>query len=182
VGRIIAEKGFDLAIAAFASIATRFPRAKLIIAGDGPERERLERQVHDQGITERVDFLGWVPPEQMPTVVAGASVVVVPSRWQEAFGLVALEAALQGRPAVVAGVGGLPEVVIDGETGFVVAPEDSGALARAIAMLLDDPSLAARMGDAARTRATTRHGVARYADEYEQLYEHLTRTRIHAGI
>ena len=181
IGRLIAEKGIDLAVAAFGSLATRFPQSRLVVAGDGPERERLERQARDLGIANRVDFLGWVPPERMSAVVGGASVVLVPSRCQEAFGLVALEAALQGRPAVVARVGGLPEVVLDGETGFVVEPDDVAALARAVVALLDDPHLAARMGDAARTHAATRHGVARYADDYEQLYEHLTRTRLHAG-
>ena len=182
IGRLIPEKGFDLAIAAFASIASRFPSATLVVAGDGPERERLERQVREHGITGRVEFLGWVPPERMATVIATSSVVVVPSRWQEAFGLVALETALQGRPAVVARVGGLAEVVMDGETGFVVEPEDSAALARAVAALLDDPPLAARMGNAARVRAAEQFGVARYADDYEQLYEHLTRTSIHARV
>jgi glycogen(starch) synthase len=182
IGRLIAEKGFDLAIPAFASIASRFPRATLVVAGDGPERERLEQQVREHGITDRVEFLGWVSPERMSAVIAESSVVVVPSRWQEAFGLVALETALQGRPAVVARVGGLAEVVVDGETGFVVEPEDSAALARAVAALLDDPPLAARMGDAARARAAEQHGVARYADDYEQVYQHITRTSIHARI
>jgi glycogen(starch) synthase len=182
IGRLIAEKGVDLAIAAFASITARFPSATLVVAGDGPERERLERQARELAMTDRVEFLGWVPPEQMSAVIAESSVVVVPSRWQEAFGLVALETALQGRPAVVTRVGGLAEVVTDGETGFVVAPEDSVALAGAVARLLDDPPLAARMGDAARTRAAEQYGVARYADDYEQLYEHITRTSLHARI
>ena len=180
-GRLIAEKGIDLAVAAFASLSARYPDARLVVAGDGPERERLERQAAALGIADRTDFLGWVPPERMPGVVAAASVVVVPSRWQEAFGLVALEAALQGRPAVVCRVGGLPEVVADGETGRVVDPDDDAALASAVGELLDDPRRAARMGDAARARAVSRYGVARYADGYERLYEQLTRTRLHAG-
>jgi len=182
IGRLIAEKGIDLAVAAFGSLASRFPDARLVVAGDGPERERLEQQVSDLGIGGRVDFLGWVPPERMPALIADASVVVVPSRWQEAFGLVALETAWQGRPAVVARVGGLPEHVVDGETGLVVEPEDSASLARALTKLLGDTSLRVRMGSAARARAAARYGIARYADDYEQLYEHLTKPRIHAGI
>jgi glycogen(starch) synthase len=182
IGRVIREKGFDLAVSAFASLAVRFPEARLVIAGDGPERQGLKQQARDLGLAERVDFLGWVAPEQMPAVIAAASVVVVPSRWQEAFGLVAIETAWQGRPAVAARVGGLPEPVADGETGFVVDPEDSAALASAIGRLLEDPRLAARMGSAARVRAATHYGVARYADDYERLYTHLIRTRTHAGI
>jgi glycogen(starch) synthase len=182
IGRLIAEKGIDLAVAAFGSLASRFPDARLVVAGDGPERERLERQVSDLGIGGRVDFVGWVSPERMPALIADASVVVVPSRWQEAFGLVALETAWQARPAVVTRVGGLPEHVVDGETGLVVEPDDSAALARALTKLLGDTSLRARMGSAARARAAARYGIARYADDYEQLYEHLTKPRIHAGI
>ena len=181
IGRLIAEKGIDLAVQAFAALAPRFRAARLCIAGDGPEREALQCQATELGVRDRVDFLGWVPPEGMAAVIASASVVVVPSRWQEAFGLVAIEAAWQGRPVVAARVGGLPEPVAHGETGFVVEPEDGAAIARAVAALLDDPALAARMGDAARARAVSRYGVGRYADDYEQLYEQLTRTRIHAG-
>jgi glycogen(starch) synthase len=181
VGRLIHEKGFDLAVAAFGSLASRFADARLVIAGDGPERELLQEQAKSLGIGDRVDFLGWVPPERMAAVIAGASLMVVPSRWQEAFGLVAIETAWQGRPIVAARVGGLPEPVVDGTTGLVVDPEDSTAIARAVVTLLEDRSLAARMGSAARARAETQYGVGRYADEYEQLYEHLTRTRLHAG-
>ncbi len=180
IGRLIREKGVDLAILAFASLASKFPEARLVIAGDGPEREKLDRQAHDLGIADRVDFLGWIAPERMPAVITAASVVVVPSRWQETFGVVALEAAWQGRPAVAARVGGLPESVADGETGFVVDPEDSAELARALGELLEDTRLAARMGNAARRRAETQFGISRYADDYEQLYAQLIRTRIHA--
>jgi glycogen synthase len=181
IGRLIAEKGVDLAVSAFASLAPEFPGARLVIAGDGPERPALERQAGDLGIADRVDFLGWVAPERMPTVTSTASVIVVPSRWKEAFGLVAIEAALQRRPVVAARVGGLPEPVVDGETGIVVEPEDSAAIARALATLLGDRELAARMGGAARRRAETRYGVERYTNDYEQLYDNLTKTRIHAG-
>jgi glycosyltransferase involved in cell wall biosynthesis len=95
--------------------------------------------------------------------------------------MVAIETAWQGRPIVATRVGGLPEPVADGETGFVVEPEDSAALAYALARLLEDPQLAARMGDAARSRAVNQYAVDRYADDYERLYEQLTRTRMHAG-
>jgi glycogen(starch) synthase len=181
IGRLIGEKGVDLAVSAFASLAPEFPEARLVIAGDGPARPALERQAGDLGIADRVDFLGWVAPERMPTVTSTASVIVVPSRWQEAFGLVAIEAALQGRPVVAARVGGLPEPVVDGETGIVVEPEDSAAIARAVATLLGDRQLAARMGRAARRRAETQYGVERYTNDYEQLYDNLTKTRVHAG-
>ena len=181
VGRLIPEKGFDVAIAAFASVASRFPNARLIIAGDGSERERLVEQARHLAIGDRVDFLGWVPPERIPAVIGASSVVAIPSRCQDAFPTVALEAAWQGRPVVAARIGGLVESVVDGETGFVVEPDDSAALAGALTTLLEDAGLAARMGDAARTRAVNQYGVGRCADDYERLYEQLTKTRMHAG-
>lgn len=180
-GRLIREKGFDLAITAFASLEDRFPRARLVLAGDGPERPRLERQARDLGIAHRTHFAGWVPPARMPAVLSAASVVVVPSRWEDAFPVVALEAAWMARPVVAAGVGGLPESVADGETGLLVEPEDARGLADALATMLEDPDRAARMGRAARERARTTFGVERYADDYEQLYRHLTEESIHAG-
>jgi glycogen(starch) synthase len=104
-----------------------------------------------------------------------ATIVVMPSRWEEAFGLVALEAALMGRPVVATRVGGLPEVVVDRETGLIVQKDDSEALADAIASLLDQPQQAMAMGNAGRLRAQQIFSLQRYVDAYDALY----RTLIH---
>jgi glycogen(starch) synthase len=172
-GRLIPSKGFDLAVAAFAMLAARFPQARLAFAGDGPERPRLETQARDLGVADRTDFLGWVAPDQMPAVLGTASVILVPSRWQDPFPMVALEAARMARPVVAARVGGLPESVADGATGLIVDGEDVAGFARALSTLLGDPALAARMGRAAYERACSEYGVERYADDYEQLYGHI---------
>jgi glycogen(starch) synthase len=97
----------------------------------------------------------------------------MPSRWEEAFGLVALEAALMARPVVATRVGGLPEVVLDGETGLLVQKDDSGALARAVGFLLDHPEQAMSMGNAGRLRAKEVFSLARYVDAYDTLYRRL---------
>ncbi len=142
LGRLVPNKGFDLALTAFAGLAERFPGVKLIIAGDGPVRSELEHQTEDLGLRERVDFLGWIAPEQVPALINTATVVVVPSRAWEAMPLAALEAALMARPVVAARDAGLPEAVVHQKTGLLVEKEDSVGLAQALAFLLEHPQTA----------------------------------------
>jgi len=178
LGRLIPDKGFDLALTAFASLVDRFPHAHLVIAGDGPTRPELERQAATLGVTDVVDFVGWVPPERVPELMNTATVVVVPSR-EEGFGLVALEAALMARPVVATRVGGLPEVVVHQQTGLLVEPDDSATLAEAIALLLAHPETAAQMGEAARHRAQELFSWDRCVDAYAALYRTLTKEAGH---
>ena len=91
------DKGFDLALRAFAALASRHPQARIVIAGDGPERAVLATLAHALGIAERVDILGWVHPDGVAALIDAATIVVIPSR-REPAGLVPLEAALRGRP------------------------------------------------------------------------------------
>jgi glycogen(starch) synthase len=174
-GRLVSDKGFDIALAAMASLVARFPRLQMTIVGDGPARGQLERQALALGLGKTVTFAGWVDPGQIPAFMKSATIVVMPSRWEEAFGLVALEAALMGRPVVATRVGGLPEVVVDRETGLIVHKDDSEALADAIASLLDQPQQAMAMGNAGRLRAQQIFSLQRYVDAYDALY----RTLIH---
>ena len=172
-GRLVADKGFDVALRALARIRQARPDVTLRIAGDGPERAALAALAEDLGVAATVDFLGWVQPDRLASVLAEASVVLVPSRWQEAFGLVALQAAQVGRPVVATRVGGLPEVVAAGETGLLVANEDDAALAAAVLELIGDPQGSRRMGAAARWRAAERFDFGRYVDQHLALYEEL---------
>jgi glycogen(starch) synthase len=171
-GRVVFDKGFDLAIEAFARVVEAFPEARLVVAGDGTEVGALRARAAELGVGERVEFRGWVSPHAVASLVAEASVVVVPSRL-EGFGLVALEAAHGARPVVATRVGGLPEVVADGETGLLVEPEDPSGLAAAILALLHAPEDILRMGRAARTRALELFSARRHAGEWEALYERL---------
>ena len=123
----------------------------------------------DLGIAGRVDFPGRVP--DAAAAMNGSTFVIMPSRWEETFGLVALEAALLGRPVVATRVGALPEVVLDGETGLIAEREDDVGLAAAIAALLDDPERTRRMGRAARDRALTVFSPEQSLNGYEALYE-----------
>ncbi|MGH7573394.1 MAG: glycosyltransferase family 4 protein [Gemmatimonadota bacterium] len=171
LGRHVRDKGFDVALSGFARLTERFPALRLTLIGDGPERPALERQASELGLAERVAFAGRVP--EVPPLLNAATVIVMPSRWEETFGLVALEGALMGRPVVASRVGALPEVVVDGETGLIVEKEDSAGLADAIACLLERPETARRMGRAARERALETFSLSRCIDRYDELYQRM---------
>ena len=173
IGRLVAEKGFDVALTAFATIRDRFPGLHLIIAGDGPERVRLEQQVVKLDLNGVVEFNGWVAPKKVPVLMNNATIVVMPSRWEEPFGLVALEAALMARPIVATRVGGLPEVVAHEHTGLLVENENSDALAEGIALLLNNPETARKLGQAAQSRAQELFNWDGHVDAYDALYRKL---------
>jgi phosphatidyl-myo-inositol dimannoside synthase len=157
VSRLVPRKGFDVLIDAVAGLAG----VQLAIAGAGRDRGRLERRARRRGVDGRVRFLGRVPDdESFPRLYACADVFAVPcrDRWggleAEGFGIVFLEAAAAGVPAVAGRSGGSHEAVVDGETGFVVDSSTTEVRA-ALARVLGDEGLRARMGHAARARAVS---------------------------
>jgi len=173
LGRLVEEKGFDLAVRAFANSCARLPQAELVIAGDGPCRSPLMDLAQRLGVGERVRFTGWVDPSDRLALIDSASAVVVPSR-REPFGLVALEAALRGRPVVARAVGGLMEVIRDGETGVLVSDDEVATLGAALRRLLDDPTLAARMGKRALAHGRRQFSWRAHLDAYESTYRRLS--------
>jgi glycogen(starch) synthase len=172
LGRLVADKGFDLALTALATVLDRFPNARLVIAGEGSERERLWQQMIHLNLAKSVEFIGNVPPENVARLIDAATLVVVPSRL-EGFGLVALEAALMARPVVATRTGGLVEVVVHRQTGLLIEGDNSAALAQAIVLLLEHPPLATQMGHAARDRAQKEFNWRRHVDAYDALYRRL---------
>lgn len=170
LGRLVADKGIDLAIGALARLVAGGSPARLTIAGDGPERSRLEDLARSLGIAASVDFIGWIMPDRVPALLDGATLVLVPSRWPEPFGLVALQAAQRGRPVIASAMGGLPEIVEHGHTGLLVAPDDAGALADAIGSVLGDPPALQRLGDNARRRAAESFDFGAFVGAYERVY------------
>ena len=172
LGRLERVKGFDVALRAFATIAARVSGVRLVITGDGTERPSLERQAAQLGLTDFVEFTGWVAPGTVSALINTATMVVMPSR-SESFPLVGLQAALMARPTVAARVGGLPELVVHQETGLLVPAEDSAALAEAMLFLLHHPETATRMGRSALGRVTREFGWKRHVDAYDALYREL---------
>jgi glycogen(starch) synthase len=148
----------------------------LTIAGDGPLRSDLEKQVVRQGIGHAVKFLGWVVPERVSSLINDSTMVLMPSR-EEPFGLVALEAAFLARPVVATRVGGLAEIVEHERTGFLVENEDAGSLADAAAFLLSEPATSAQFGQAALRRAQNLFGWDRHVASYDALYRELIGTK-----
>lgn len=172
LGRLMPVKGFDIAMRALPKVLERHPNARVIVAGDGAERQNLEQIVNELGLQKAVEFLGWVQPDDVPALLNRATIGVFPSR-DEPFGLVALEAGLMKRPVVATRVGGLPEVVDDGVTGLLVPPEDTDALAGAINEMLNAPARMIKMGEAGKQKAARDFSWDRYMQEYEDLYRQL---------
>jgi glycosyltransferase involved in cell wall biosynthesis len=165
VGRLIPIKGHDVLLQAVRQARRVVRDLTLDIAGTGLLEEELRAQVAGLGLGDAVRFLGHV--STVP--YADSAIVVVPSLG-EGFGMVALEAMERGRPVIASDVGGLPEIVADGETGLVVPSGDVQALAWAIAELASDLPRAAALGAAARSRALAEFRQERCTDRHEELY------------
>lgn len=138
---------------AFAKVAQNIPTARLEIAGDGPERARLQSLACGLGLGDRVAFRGWLQPEEMRRFWARAAIAVLPSRVEEGLGMVLVEAALAGCALVGSDLGGIRDILRPGRNGLLVPPEDPQALARALCRLLGNPDLVRAVGAAARQDA-----------------------------
>jgi glycogen(starch) synthase len=170
ISRLRSDKGVDVAIRMFARLRDRGIAARLVVAGDGPEKSRLEALARNLGLAGFVDFRSWVAPDRVGSMINASTVVVMPSRWPEPFGLVALQAAQMGRPVVACSVGGLPEVVEHEQTGLLVTADDEQAMADAVESLLSDIASIKRMGEHARQRAQDKFDFSALVDAYERVY------------
>ena len=168
VGRLIPIKGHIVLLRAFAQAKRELPGLGLDIAGRGPLEPALRALARELGVGGAVRFLGHVTPIQ--SAIERSAVVVVPSMG-EGFGMVALEAMERARPVVAAAIGGLGEIVRDGETGLLVQPGEAEPLAAAIVRVAGDPELGRRMGEAGRRRALSRFLQSSCTDRTELLYE-----------
>jgi len=152
-------KGHDVMLRALPSVRANVPDVQWVVLGDGPLRAGLERQVHANGISDAVRFLGAASDQVRNLWLRRAHLLAMPSRLPEGglagegFGIVFLEAGAYGKPVVAGNVAGALDSVSDGETGLLVDPRDPRAVAEAITRLLLDPELAARLGAAGAARA-----------------------------
>jgi glycosyltransferase involved in cell wall biosynthesis len=153
VGRLVRRKGVDDLLHAFAEVRSFVAEAKLVIVGDGPERENLERVVVELGLSGAVRFTGTLRGERLHEEYEKCDVFVLPSKAvkedeaSEGLGLTLVEAAMHGKPLVGTTHGGIPEVIQDGINGLLVPPGDSHLLAEAITKLVKDKELARKMGE-----------------------------------
>ena len=175
LGRLVPEKGFDVAIRAFADWRRIQPSATLLIAGDGPARSDLESLANELLPAASFRFFGAVPPPDVPALISSVSFVVMPSLWKEPFGLVAVQAGQASRPVIASAIGGLPEVVKGGETGLLFPPGDQTALTLAGEKLIRDPEFSARLGRAAQAHVTQKFSIETCAANYDAVYAKIGR-------
>jgi len=149
VGRLAEQKRPDLLVEAFAELDET---ASLVVVGDGPLRPQVEAAVRRSPARDRITLSGFVPHEQVPAVLRSIDLLVLPSIYEET-GSVLAEAMACGLPVVASDVGGIPDVVSDGETGILVPPGDVTALTKALDGVLKDASLRTRLGEEARRRS-----------------------------
>jgi glycosyltransferase involved in cell wall biosynthesis len=175
VGRLRIRKGVEVLLEALRELRGRVPGAVLKIAGDGEHRAALERKAAGLGLGSAVSFLGNRDGSRVRTLLAGAAALVVPSIY-EGMPLVVLEAMERGVPVVASAVSGIPEVVVDGETGWLVPPEDPEALAGALAAVLEDPAEARRRGEAGRRRVEEHFRLEGETDAWCRLFADVVRS------
>jgi glycosyltransferase involved in cell wall biosynthesis len=168
VARLVPEKGQQRLLEAFARLRQEHPRARLVIAGDGPLRPQLAAEARRLAVDPAVSFLGF--QEQVPQVLAGLDIFAL-SSLTEGIPLALLEAMGSGLPVVATAVGGVPEVVVDGESGLLVPPDDAAALALALSRLARDAGLRERLGAAARRRVLERFSLSAAARAYARIYD-----------
>jgi glycosyltransferase involved in cell wall biosynthesis len=172
-------KGQTFLLRAWPAVLEGEPRALLLLAGDGPDEGALTAQAAALGLGRSVRFLGF--RQDVPSLLACAEVLVLPSL-NEGFGMVLVEAMAMGKPVVASAVGGVPEVVLDGQAGLLIPPADPRALAAAILRLLADPRAARRMGEAGRERARESFSRKAFLQAHRDLYGELLGLRREQGV
>ncbi|HEX6290516.1 MAG TPA: glycosyltransferase [Herpetosiphonaceae bacterium] len=161
--------GIDVLIEAVPLMLRAVSQVQVQIGGAGSMQPMLERRIAELGIAERVRLCGRIPHQNVPALLRSLSLFVMPSR-AESFGVAALEAQACGLPVVASNVGGLPEVVRDGETGLLVPPERPAALAAASIDLLRDPERRAAMGRAGREWVSQRYDWQQNVSQMLEMY------------
>lgn len=176
-GRLVAEKGADVLLRAFALVVAQIPKAKLLLVGDGPELGRLKDLNAELKLNSAVSMPGFVPHAEVERLCGGAWVQVVPSRWAEPFGKAAAEAMMRETAVIASDSGGLAEIVQHERTGILIPPGDPFALAEAMLRLFRDRALAERMGKAGREAAVLRFSEQAWIDRFIALYLVLYRSK-----
>jgi glycosyltransferase involved in cell wall biosynthesis len=176
VGRLDRDKGVEVILKAMAQVMHQVP-AQLVVAGDGTERQTLENLSRRLGIDDRVRFTGFLSPEQdLPDLYRLANVFVIASKI-ETLGMVVVEAAACGLPVVAVRATSLPGLVDDGQTGWLVPPDDPASMAGRLIDLLRHPGQARAMGQAGRAKMEQHYAFEATIAAYERLYTTLLRVR-----
>lgn len=169
-GRLSAQKGHAVLLDAAPAILARFPGSRIEIVGEGPLRGDLEAQARRLGIEDRIRLRGTVSHAEMPAILSGWDLFVMPSRW-EGFGLAAAEAMAMEKPVVASNVEGIAEIIADGGAGTLVPPGQPASLSGAVIRLLENHGRRTAMGQAGRRRIAEAFSIQSAAAKLEAVYE-----------
>lgn len=174
VGRVVPQKGLDVLLRSLKYVRSSF---RLIVDGAGPDLERATELARQMKLQEQVEFVGWAPRDEHLLHYRQASVVVVPSTWPEPFGMVGIEAMSYGKPVVAFNVGGIPDWLNDGATGFLVTPRDVAGLGKKIDYLLQHPDVAHQMGMRGRRRVEEDFSKEKHMARLLEVYQEVADAR-----
>ncbi len=174
VARLDLQKGFEYLLRAVRDLRKMFPGVVLVIVGEGPDRTAIEGMVQEYGLQSNVVLAG--QRNDMPGVYAAMDIFVLPSL-NEGLPMTLLEAMASSRPVVATRVGAIPNVIADGENGFLVGPRDSAGLKNAISRLLANPDMGQRLGTHAHDWVKQHYTAAAMAQKYRELYEEVLEGR-----
>jgi glycosyltransferase involved in cell wall biosynthesis len=168
VGQLDKRKGIEVLLAAFAHIHRQIPQVRLVLVGRGPLQEMIESEVHRQNWGDAILLPGFI--DDVVAVMQAIEILLLPSLW-EGFGIVLIEAMAAGKPAISTNTSSMPEIIADGQTGYLVPVGDAEALANRTIELLQDSELRGQFGNAARRRAGELFTLERMIDQLENLFQ-----------
>ena len=166
-GRLSKEKGINNLIEAFAKCKD----GKLYIAGEGPEKENIEKIINENKLQERVKLLGFLNADEMKEAIRKCRFVVVPSIWYENCPYSVMETLAIGKPVIGANIGGIPELVQDDKTGFVYKFDDIDDLSNKMKIFFEDPNLAKKYGKNAKEEAKELYGKENHYQKIVNIYK-----------
>ncbi len=169
-GMLIYLKGIHHLINAFKGVSEKYPDASLVIAGKGSDYLKLRKQAEGLKLISKIHFTGHVHQDLLATLIKESAALVLPSL-TEGLGRVAIEALLLERPVIASAVGGLPEIIEDGKTGFLVPPMDEEALGMAMLKVLENQTLADCMGKTGKEHVLKKFDYSRYFNAYRTMIE-----------
>lgn len=172
--RLIEQKNLGVLLEAFTRVANEFPEAKLLIVGSGPKEAELKNRARNLDIEKKMEFLSSMPPPKLGKLYQAAEIVALVSK-NEGFGLVLVEAFLFQKPVVAARSGGIPDIVTDGENGFLVDPDNADEMAKAFKKLLADADLREKMGKNGQRTYAEKFSPGKLAEKFGRLYAEIIR-------
>ncbi|WP_022852609.1 glycosyltransferase family 4 protein [Thermodesulfatator atlanticus] len=167
-------KGHRYLIPAFKELVQKVSDIKLIIVGDGPQRNNLINMVKELGLTEKVEFLGY--QEDIPDILAVIDIFIHPSTGHEGVPQAVLQALAMKRPVIATNVGAIPEVIIHKQTGILIPPANPGEIKNAIFWMMKNPDLAKKLGENGRKLVEEKYSLDKMVDKIEKIYQELIRS------